>query len=134
MILLLIFMWLLQTSDQKLNKMKALWSSIGSRFTPLASGVARGKINILHLIIFRNNFSYWTQCCVGFFSKLVLRIKLNEGMKRSLRKTKPGKEPKAKQKKNKQKIDSKKPKKPPTAFFYFLYIYFYLPLFFIYSG
>ncbi|GAU40644.1 hypothetical protein TSUD_83220 [Trifolium subterraneum] len=53
-------------------------------------------------------------------SKLVLKIKSNEGMKRSLRQTKSREMTKAKQKKNKQKIDAKKPKKPPTAFFYFL--------------
>ncbi|KAK2383730.1 high mobility group B1 [Trifolium repens] len=52
--------------------------------------------------------------------KLVLGIKSNEGMKRSVRKTKSREMTKAKQKKIKQKIDAKKPKKPPTAFFYFL--------------
>ncbi|KEH31376.1 putative chromatin remodeling & transcriptional activation HMG family [Medicago truncatula] len=52
--------------------------------------------------------------------KLVLAIKSNEGMKRSLRQTKSRDITKAVQKKNKQKIDAKKPKKPPTAFFYFL--------------
>lgn len=41
-------------------------------------------------------------------------------MKRSLRQTKSRDITKAVQKKNKQKIDAKKPKKPPTAFFYFL--------------
>ncbi|RDX70107.1 High mobility group B protein 14 [Mucuna pruriens] len=52
--------------------------------------------------------------------KLVLRIKSNEGIKRSVPQTNSRKKPKAKQKKNKQKFDAKKPKKPPTAFFYFL--------------
>ncbi|XP_058731287.1 high mobility group B protein 14 [Vicia villosa] len=52
--------------------------------------------------------------------KLVLRIKSNEGMKRSVRQTKSREITKAKQRKNKQKIDAKKPKKPPTAFFYFM--------------
>ncbi|XP_028754898.1 high mobility group B protein 14 isoform X2 [Neltuma alba] len=51
---------------------------------------------------------------------IVLRVKLNEGMKRSSQLTKSGKKPKAKQKKVNKKIDAKKPKKPPTAFFYFL--------------
>ncbi|KAJ1396371.1 High mobility group box domain [Sesbania bispinosa] len=41
-------------------------------------------------------------------------------MKRSVRQTKSRQKPKTKQKKNKQRIDAKKPKKPPTAFFYFL--------------
>ncbi|CAJ2677922.1 unnamed protein product [Trifolium pratense] len=53
-------------------------------------------------------------------SKLVLRVKSNEGMRRSVRQTKSRETTRAKQKKNKQKIDAKKPKKPPTAFFYFL--------------
>ncbi|XP_061341235.1 high mobility group B protein 14 [Gastrolobium bilobum] len=52
--------------------------------------------------------------------KLVLRIKSNEAMKRPVRQIDSRKKPKAKKKKNKQKIDAKKPKKPPTAFFYFL--------------
>ncbi|TKY59651.1 High mobility group B protein 14 [Spatholobus suberectus] len=52
--------------------------------------------------------------------KLVLRIKSNEGIERSVRQTRSRKKPKAKQRKNKQKFDAKKPKKPPTAFFYFL--------------
>ncbi|XP_027345430.1 high mobility group B protein 14 [Abrus precatorius] len=52
--------------------------------------------------------------------KLVLRIKSNEGIKRSVQQTNSRKKPKTKQKKNKQKIDAKRPKKPPTAFFYFL--------------
>ncbi|XP_020232935.1 high mobility group B protein 14 [Cajanus cajan] len=52
--------------------------------------------------------------------KLVLRIKSNEGIKRSVRQTNSRKKLIAKQKKKKQKIDAKKPKKPPTAFFYFL--------------
>ncbi|KAL3002910.1 hypothetical protein AAZX31_08G081000 [Glycine max] len=52
--------------------------------------------------------------------KLVLRIKSNEGIKRSVRQTNSRKKPKAKQKKNKQMFDAMKPKKPPTAFFYFL--------------
>ncbi|KAK7359637.1 hypothetical protein VNO77_01599 [Canavalia gladiata] len=52
--------------------------------------------------------------------KLVLRIKANEGIMKSMQQTNSRKKPKAKQKKNKQKIDAKKPKKPPTAFFYFL--------------
>ncbi|WJX52697.1 hypothetical protein P8452_38782 [Trifolium repens] len=52
--------------------------------------------------------------------KLVLGIKSNEGMKRSVRQTKSREMTKTKQKKIKQKIDAKKPKKPPTAFFYFL--------------
>ncbi|RYR17315.1 hypothetical protein Ahy_B03g062082 [Arachis hypogaea] len=47
--------------------------------------------------------------------KLVLNIKTSRGMKRSLRQANSRKKPKAK-----QKIDAKKPKKPPTAFFYFL--------------
>lgn len=69
--------------------------------------------------------------CIGFFSKLVLRIKSSEGMKRSVRQTNSRKKPKAKQKqkKKKQKIDRNKPKKPPTAFFYFLYSYFFSPFF-----
>ncbi|RYR64281.1 hypothetical protein Ahy_A03g010414 isoform A [Arachis hypogaea] len=46
--------------------------------------------------------------------KLVLNIKTSRGMKRSLRQANSRKKPKAK-----QKIDAKKPKKPPTAFFYF---------------
>ncbi|CAK8578171.1 unnamed protein product [Lathyrus sativus] len=50
--------------------------------------------------------------------KLVLRIKSNEGTKRSVRQI--IEKTKAKQRKNKQKIDAKKPKKPPTAFFYFM--------------
>ncbi|WJX52696.1 hypothetical protein P8452_38782 [Trifolium repens] len=50
----------------------------------------------------------------------VLGIKSNEGMKRSVRQTKSREMTKTKQKKIKQKIDAKKPKKPPTAFFYFL--------------
>ncbi|XVF27352.1 hypothetical protein REPUB_Repub14bG0100200 [Reevesia pubescens] len=41
---------------------------------------------------------------------MVLRIKSSEKMKR----------PKSKQQKKKAKIDAKMPKKPPTAFFYFL--------------
>ncbi|XP_045826894.1 high mobility group B protein 14 [Trifolium pratense] len=53
-------------------------------------------------------------------SKLVLKVKSNEGMRRSVRQTKSRETTRAKQKKNKQKIDAKKPKKPPTAFFYFL--------------
>ncbi|KAK7319291.1 hypothetical protein RJT34_04010 [Clitoria ternatea] len=52
--------------------------------------------------------------------KLVLRIKPNEEIKRPVRQNSSRKKPKAKQKKNKPKIDAKKPKKPPTAFFYFL--------------
>ncbi|KAL2343676.1 hypothetical protein Fmac_004961 [Flemingia macrophylla] len=52
--------------------------------------------------------------------KLVLRIKSKEGIKRSVRQTNSRKKPIPKQRKNKQKIDAKKPKKPPTAFFYFL--------------
>ncbi|XP_047177088.1 high mobility group B protein 14 [Vigna umbellata] len=52
--------------------------------------------------------------------KLVLRIKSNEGIKRSVRQTNSRKKPKAKLKKNKRKFDAMKPKKPPTAFFYFL--------------
>ncbi|KAK7260462.1 hypothetical protein RIF29_26522 [Crotalaria pallida] len=52
--------------------------------------------------------------------KLVLKIKTNEGTKRSLRQTNSRAKPKAPSKKNKRKIDAKKPKKPPTAFFYFL--------------
>ncbi|KAG5029218.1 hypothetical protein AAZX31_05G118800 [Glycine max] len=52
--------------------------------------------------------------------KLVLRIKSNEGTKRSVRQTNSRKKLKAKQKKNKQKFDAMKPRKPPTAFFYFL--------------
>ncbi|KAK4259242.1 hypothetical protein QN277_005591 [Acacia crassicarpa] len=51
---------------------------------------------------------------------IVLRVKLNEGMKRSSQLNKSGKKPKAKQKKINKKLDAKKPKKPPTAFFYFL--------------
>ncbi|MED6192327.1 hypothetical protein PIB30_009137 [Stylosanthes scabra] len=47
--------------------------------------------------------------------ELVFSIKTSKGMKRSLRQTNSRKRPKAK-----QKIDAKKPKKPPTAFFYFL--------------
>ncbi|CAL5213811.1 unnamed protein product [Lathyrus oleraceus] len=50
--------------------------------------------------------------------KLVLRIKSNEGMKRSVRQI--IEKTKATQRKNKQKVDAKKPKKPPTAFFYFM--------------
>ncbi|MED6196077.1 hypothetical protein PIB30_043933 [Stylosanthes scabra] len=46
--------------------------------------------------------------------KLVLCSKTSKEMKRSLRQTISRKKPKAK-----QKIDAKKPKKPPTAFFYF---------------
>ncbi|KAK7399775.1 hypothetical protein VNO78_10965 [Psophocarpus tetragonolobus] len=53
-------------------------------------------------------------------SRLVLRIKSKEGIKRSVRQTNSIKKPKAKPKKNKQKFDAMKPKKPPTAFFYFL--------------
>ncbi|OIW00761.1 hypothetical protein TanjilG_19201 [Lupinus angustifolius] len=53
-------------------------------------------------------------------SKLVLKIKTNGGMKRSMQQTNSRAKPKATQKKSKQKIDAKKPKKPPTAFFYFL--------------
>ncbi|CAJ1935804.1 unnamed protein product [Sphenostylis stenocarpa] len=52
--------------------------------------------------------------------KLVLRIKSNEGIKRSVRQINSRKKPKAKQKKNKRKFDAMKPKKPPTAFFFFL--------------
>ncbi|KAK4259241.1 hypothetical protein QN277_005591 [Acacia crassicarpa] len=52
--------------------------------------------------------------------RIVLRVKLNEGMKRSSQLNKSGKKPKAKQKKINKKLDAKKPKKPPTAFFYFL--------------
>ena len=73
-------------------------------------------------------------CYNGFFSKLVLRIKSNEGTKRSVRQTNSRKKLKAKQKKNKQKFDAMKPRKPPTAFFYFLYSYFCSPFFFIYAS
>ncbi|KAL5187820.1 High mobility group B protein 14 [Glycine soja] len=66
--------------------------------------------------------------------KLVLRIKSNEGTKRSVRQTNSRKKLKAKQKKNKQKFDAMKPRKPPTAFFYFLYSYFCSPFFFIYAS
>ncbi|KAI9126960.1 hypothetical protein K1719_001519 [Acacia pycnantha] len=52
--------------------------------------------------------------------RIVLRVKLNEGVKRSSQLKKSGKKPKAKQKKINKKLDAKKPKKPPTAFFYFL--------------
>ncbi|XP_057422271.1 high mobility group B protein 14 [Lotus japonicus] len=52
--------------------------------------------------------------------KLVLRVKSSEQMKRSAQQTKSTKKPKAKQKTSKQRIDANKPKKPPTAFFYFL--------------
>lgn len=51
---------------------------------------------------------------------MALRVKVNEGMKRSSKPTKSGKKPKAKKKKVNKKFDAKKPKKPPTAFFYFL--------------
>ncbi|XP_059438609.1 high mobility group B protein 14 [Corylus avellana] len=61
--------------------------------------------------------------------KMVLRVKSSEGMKRSARlsrvsaeEKRPGsaKKPKTKQKKKNDKFDAKKPKKPPTAFFFFL--------------
>ncbi|KAI4295413.1 hypothetical protein L6164_035461 [Bauhinia variegata] len=52
--------------------------------------------------------------------KLVLKVKSNDGMKRSVRQTNSAKKPKPKLKKNQKKLESKKPKKPPTAFFYFL--------------
>ncbi|QCD97234.1 hypothetical protein DEO72_LG6g1944 [Vigna unguiculata] len=55
--------------------------------------------------------------------KLVLRIKSNEGIKRSVRQTNSRKKPKAKLKKNRRKFDAMKPKKPPTAFFYFFSSY-----------
>jgi len=63
-----------------------------------------------------------------FFSlsrgKMVLRIRSNEITKRSTRqqrvvRSENERRPKSKTKKNK-KFDAKKPKKPPTAFFYFL--------------
>lgn len=60
-------------------------------------------------------------CYFGIFSRIVLRVKSNEGMKRSIQQTNSVKKPKAKQKKNRKRFDAKKPKKPPTAFFYFLY-------------
>ncbi|XP_054795365.1 high mobility group B protein 14-like [Prosopis cineraria] len=53
-------------------------------------------------------------------STVVLRVKFNEGTKRSSQLTQSGKKPKAKQKKINKKLDAKKPKKPPTAFFFFL--------------
>ncbi|KAI4298245.1 hypothetical protein L6164_031826 [Bauhinia variegata] len=52
--------------------------------------------------------------------KLVLRVKSNDRMKRPVRQTNSAKKPKAKLKKNQKKLQAKKPKKPPTAFFYFL--------------
>jgi len=62
--------------------------------------------------------------------KMVLRVKSSEGMKRPARLTQVSEEdkrpksaaktPKTKQKKKIEKFDAKKPKKPPTAFFYFL--------------
>lgn len=56
--------------------------------------------------------------------KMVLRIRSNEITKRSTRqqrvvRSENERRPKSKTKKNK-KFDAKKPKKPPTAFFYFL--------------
>ncbi|XP_022720294.1 high mobility group B protein 14-like isoform X3 [Durio zibethinus] len=61
--------------------------------------------------------------------KMVLRVKSSEKMKRSAQQSvvserekrpKSKSRPKSKQKKKKTKIDAKMPKKPPTAFFYFL--------------
>ncbi|XP_075663683.1 high mobility group B protein 14 [Castanea sativa] len=62
--------------------------------------------------------------------KMVLRVKSSEGMRRPARLTQVSEEdkrpksvaktPKTKQKKKIEKFDAKKPKKPPTAFFYFL--------------
>ncbi|XP_021888446.1 high mobility group B protein 14 [Carica papaya] len=65
-------------------------------------------------------------------TKLVLKIKSNENLRRSVRqggvtgqrkkeyRPKSAMISKAKQKKIHKKFDKKKPKKPPTAFFYFL--------------
>uniref|UniRef100_A0A2P2JPZ1 HMG box domain-containing protein n=1 Tax=Rhizophora mucronata TaxID=61149 RepID=A0A2P2JPZ1_RHIMU len=62
--------------------------------------------------------------------KMVLRIRTNESLKRSARqnvvsterekKPRSATKPKAKLKKKNVKLDPKMPKKPPTAFFYFL--------------
>ncbi|XP_062161538.1 high mobility group B protein 14 [Alnus glutinosa] len=61
--------------------------------------------------------------------EMVLRVKSSEGMKRSARlsrvsdeekRPRSAKKPKTKQKKKNDKFDAKKPKKPPTAFFFFL--------------
>jgi hypothetical protein len=76
-------------------------------------------------------------------SEMVLRVKSSEGMKRSARlsrvsdeekRPRSAKKPKTKQKKKNDKFDAKKPKKPPTAFFFFLYVLSFIPLFlFIYN-
>ena len=60
--------------------------------------------------------------------KMVLRVRSMEKTKRVVmesrvrekEKESSAKKAKAKPKKKSQRIDSKKPKKPPTAFFYFL--------------
>lgn len=72
---------------------------------------------------------------------MVLRVKSSEGMKRPARLTQVSEEdkrpksvakaPKTKQKKKIEKFDAKKPKKPPTAFFYFLYVPSSVPFLFL---
>lgn len=70
------------------------------------------------------------------FRKMVLRVRPTEKTKRSAnlsivdeeeKRPKSVKKPKTKQKKKSGKIDAKKPKKPPTAFFFFLYVPLLLP-------
>lgn len=66
---------------------------------------------------------------LNILRKMVLRVRTTEGTKRSGRlsainqeekRVGSVKKSKAKHKKKSNKIDAKKPKKPPTAFFYFL--------------
>lgn len=70
------------------------------------------------------------------FRKMVLRVRTTEGTKRSARlsivdeeekRPKSVKKAKTKQKNKSEKFDAKKPKKPPTAFFFFLYVPSLLP-------
>lgn len=67
---------------------------------------------------------------------MVLRVRPTEKTKRAAnlsivdeeeKRPKSVKKPKPKQKKKSGKIDAKKPKKPPTAFFFFLYVPLLLP-------
>lgn len=66
-----------------------------------------------------------------FFREMVLKVQQSEGKRRSARLSSINAEGKriisvkktiTKQKKKSARLDSKIPKKPPTAFFYFLYV------------
>lgn len=68
------------------------------------------------------------------FRQMVLKVKQSEGTRRSARlSSSEGKraisvqKSKTKQKKKSAKLDAKIPKKPPTAFFYFLYVPSFVP-------